>query len=98
MGNKVNGNGVGRRESLRKKDLETLMQHFQLDKETISIIVNHFEMQTDLEMDKAEFLALYSKITHTDSNNEGFKLLSDKIFDIFDADNSGTVSFHEFLV
>lgn len=98
MGNNSQKSNISRR-SLRDKDLTKLMQHFELDKETIIIILNHFENQADLEMDKAEFYDLYAKVyPNSNGDNDGLKTMCDRIFETFDADDSGSVSFHEFLV
>ena len=95
MGN--NSKKISRR-SLREKDLSTLMHHFGLDKDTIIIILNHFENQEDLEMNKDEFYDLYSKVKQLHGNKDGLKTICDLIFETFDADDSGTVSFHASLV
>lgn len=95
MGN--NSKKISKR-SLRDKDLSKLMDHFGLDKDTVIIILNHFENQDDLEMNKAEFYDLYLKVKQSDGDNDGLKTICDRIFETFDADDSGTVSFHEFLV
>lgn len=95
MGN--NSKKISRR-SLRDRDLSKLMDHFGICKDTIIIILDHFENQDDLEMNKAEFYDLYSKVKQSDGDNDGLKTICDRIFETFDADDNGTVSFHEFLV
>lgn len=90
--------GAKKSKVLRDKDHNLLTNHFNLSEDQINIILDRFDGNSleDGTLNKKKFIRLYSKLRSQPT--EKMEKIAGHIFNAFDKDQSGTLSFHEFLV
>jgi Ca2+-binding EF-hand superfamily protein len=96
-GSKGKSNLKVKKAKLSKKDYKFLTQQSGMKKEQIDeLFVRFNDNNPDGQLDKAEFAKLYNEIRPEPA--ELLDEISRFVFGAFDADNSGSISFSEFLV
>jgi Ca2+-binding EF-hand superfamily protein len=82
---------------LSEKDYAFLTSQTGLSKADIQSLYEQFKANNpDERLDRAEFVRLYDKLRP--ESQEAMDEISHFVFGAFDTDNSGTISFNEFLV
>lgn len=95
MGNK--GTKKPKSTELSKKDLDFLVKQTGLPKADIQNIFNKFNANNpDQKLDKKEFVRLYDELRPEPP--EILDEISNYVFDAFDKDNNGSISFTEFMI
>jgi Ca2+-binding EF-hand superfamily protein len=83
--------------TLSKKDLDFLIKQTGLPKENIQAVFTKFSANNpDHVLDRKEFVRLYDELRPESA--DVLDEISVYIFDAFDKDNNGTISFNEFLI
>ena len=94
MGNK---GGKNKAPELSRKDLDFLSKQTGLPKEQIKAIFDKFIANNpDGKLDKKEFVRLYDELRAESA--DVLDEISVYIFEAFDKDNNGSISFNEFMI
>lgn len=85
------------KKTLTDSDYEFLISHTGLTKKEIKEIYEQFKKDnSDLRLNKIEFINLYDKLKP--DSNEIVSQIAEQAFRAFDYDKNGSITFSEFLV
>ncbi len=97
MGNKGAKNTAKTQQKLSKKDITFLAGQTGLNQSEIENIFQKFIANNpDQKLDKKEFVRLYDELRPESA--DVLDEISNYVFDSFDKDNNGTITFNEFVI